>query len=583
MHKTNYLHAKWQKKRDLALHGLVASVGLWFLSGCSSAHYRRSADNEAYGIVRQVEKQLFGHTNSFTVDTSYSGRKPDTVLPAELINDRLQTNSRVLSVEETLGLAIQNSRQYQTEKERLYLTALTLTGQRFMFTPQFFASSAGKYSRTSQGEEYASANNQAGVSYLLRTGGSLSANLVNDLLRYYTGDPRRSVVSSLSVNLAQPLLRGFGRNNAAVESLRQAERNVVYAVRNYNYFQDQFAMQIVTDYFGLLAQKDVIRNRYTNYLSRVDATKRLAMRANDRERSQDVDQTRQAELSSKNNYVNALAAYRNSLDQYKIRLGLPLGVKIFLEDQSLRELEATGLIPVNLDNEAAYRQAVEKQMQILNAIDRFEDYQRKVRVAANGLKTGLNFSADASYDASSITDYTQFDPNKIRAGVGLQLDLPLNRQDERNTYRATLVSFESELRNLTLTLDNLRDSIERGMRTLEQRRQNYYIQKNALELANRRVESINMLLDAGRAEVRDLVDSQDAQISAQNAVTSAVVDYQVTRLQLMLDIGALETERPKFWLQDHLQAFLTGAAPAAPPGENDKPLIPPDEFFRNQP
>lgn len=582
MHKTNYLHATWQKTRDLALPCVVASVGLWLISGCSSAHYRRSADNETYGIVRQVEKQLFGHTNAFTVDTSYSGRKPDTILPAELVNDRLQTNSRVLSVEETLGLAIQNSRQYQTEKERLYLTALTLTGQRFMFTPQFFASSSPQYSRNSQGEEYASVNSRAGVSYLLRTGGTLSANLVNDLLRYYTGDPRRSVVSSLSVNLAQPLLRGFGRNNAAVENLRQAERNVVYAVRNYNYFQDQFAMQIVNDYFGLLAQKDVIRNRYTNYLSRVDATKRLAMRANDRERSQDVDQTRQAELSSKNNYVNALAAYRNSLDQYKIRLGLPLGEKIFLDDQSLRELETTGLIPVNLDNDAAYRQAVEKQMQILNAIDRFEDYQRKVRVAANGLKTGLNLSADASYDASSVEDYTQFDPKKIRAGVGLQLDLPLNRQDERNTYRATLVTFESELRNFTLTLDNLRDSIERGMRTLEQRRQNYYIQKNALELANRRVESINMLLDAGRAEVRDLVDSQDAQISAQNAVTTAVVDYQVTRLQLMLDIGALETEQPKFWLQDHLKGFLAGTTPTeAQPSEDGKALVPPDEFFRN--
>ena len=118
---------------------------------------------------------------------------------------------------------------------------------------------------------------------------------------------------------------------------------------------------------------------------------------------------------------------------------------------------------------------------------------------------------------------------------------------------------------------------------MEQRRQNYDIQKNALELANRRVDSTTLLLEAGRAEVRDLVDARDAQISAQNAVTAALVDYQLTRLQLMLDIGALNTEVPKFWLKDHLVAFLPGrAASGNPPqpksGEDE--VIPPEQYFR---
>ena len=97
----------------------------------------------------------------------------------------------------------------------------------------------------------------------------------------------------------------------------------------------------------------------------------------------------------------------------------------------------------------------------------------------------------------------------MRASVGLQVNLPIDRLRERNSYRATLVNFEAQLRSLTLTLDNLKESIERGLRTLEQRRQNYEIQKNALQLANRRVQSTTLLLEAGRAEVRDLVDAQD--------------------------------------------------------------------------
>ena len=37
------------------------------------------------------------------------------------------------------------------------------------------------------------------------------------------------------------------KNNPAVESLTQAQRNVVYAVRDHAFFQDQFALEIVNE------------------------------------------------------------------------------------------------------------------------------------------------------------------------------------------------------------------------------------------------------------------------------------------------------------------------------------------------
>ena len=562
---------------------LPVLAGALLLFGCTAGHYQRSADKEVYGIVQQYESKIFGHTNAFTINTPYSARKPEAIPPPELIEDRLQTNRRALTISNSLDLAVSRSRRYQAAKESLYLTALSLTGSRYAFGPQFFANSTATFTRDSNHDQSSDVNSQVGVSQLLKTGGQLSASLGNDILRYYTGDPRRSLVSILSVNLTQPLLRGFGRNNPAVEALTQAQRNVVYAVRNYSFFQDQFALEILVDHFNLLAQKDIMRNRYTNYLGRVQSTKRLEARAADRERLADVDQARQAELTAKDNYVNAVASYRNSLDQFKIKLGLPLGEKLALDDRELDEMEQNGLVPAPLNPEAAYRVATEKQLQILNAIDKFEDSKRKVRVAANQLQADLKIVADADLTSQPPTDYSHFDPNKVRADVGLQLNLPIDRLPERNSYRSTQVSFESDLRNFTLTLDNLKESIDQGLRTLEQSRQNYEIQKNALELANRRVDSTTLLLEAGRAEVRDLVDAQDAQIAAQNAVTSALVGYQQTRLQLMLDIGALDTEVPKFWLKDHLAAFMPGKAPASgstsPAESKDQAVLPPDQYF----
>jgi outer membrane protein TolC len=547
------------------------------LSGCSTTHYRNSADKEVYGIIQQAERQVFGHTNRFSIDTAYSGRKPTTVLPDELIASREVTNRRTLTILQALDLAATQSRRYQAEKDKLYLTTLTLTGSRHEFDPQFFASVKPAFERLPNGEQKAGLNPQAGVDQLLKSGGSLGMRLINDVFRYYTGDPRQTVLSTFSVNLAQPLLRGFGKNNSAVEQLTQDERNVVYAVRSYSYFQNQFSVEIVNDYFTLLAQKDIIRNRYTNYLGRVQSTQRLEARK-DRERSLDVDQARQSELTAKNNYINSVATYFTTLDQFKIKLGLPIGERIFLDDGALEELEKAGLVPADLNPNAAFRLAVEKQLLLLNAIDKLEDSTRKVAVAANKLKPDLNIVADAALPV----DYTKFDADRYSASVGIKLDLPIDRLLERNNYRATLVNFETAIRDFTLALDNLKDSIDRGLRTLDQRRQNYEIQQNALTLANRRVDSITLLLQAGRAEVRDLLDAQDAQINAENSLTAAMVDYQQTRLQLMLDIGTLNTEIPKFWLKDHLAGTPNLRAPAAPPiNTQDVPVSPPDVYFRN--
>jgi len=551
-----------------------------FLSGCTARHYRERADKEVHGILQDAHRQVFGTNSSFTAEILTS-TNPYAISPDQVIGERNTAGTRTLSIEEALDLAVRNSRRYSTEKERLYLTALTLSGERHAFRPNPLASVVGRLDRSSSGDKSVSVGSDISVNQMFKTGGDIGVSVANDLLRYYTGDPRKSVVSVISVDLFQPLLRGFGKYNPAVESLTQAERNVIYAIRDYNFFQQQYAISIVSDYFNLLGQKDIVRNRYTNYLSRVQSTERLQARfEGQRERAMDVDQARQADLSARNNYVNAVASYLNALDQFKIELGLPVSEKVHLEDDALVELEQHGLSPVQIAPDFAYRIATQRQMQILNAIDEFEDSKRKIKVSANRLLPDLNIFADASLESERPTDYTTFNADDVRAGIGVQLNLPIDRLRERNNYRATLISFESQLRNLALTLDSLKDSIERGLRTLEQRRQPYEIQQGALAVADRRVLAATQLIEAGRAEVRDLVEAQDAQVAAQNAVTAAIVSYQEAMLTLFLDIGILETESPRFWLKDHLAAF-EGTQPAAtqPPPFQQQEIVLPHEVF----
>jgi outer membrane protein TolC len=555
---------------------LVAAL---MLAGCTAKHYRKSADKEVYNIIQEKQKAALGHTNGFSIDTPYSGRKPDDIKAKEIIADRMQEAKITLALPEALRLALQNNRNYQLRKENLYLAALTLTRERWAYIPQFFAGSTVAGHRNSNGDTSVSVANRVGFDTLLKTGGRVGLDLGNDLLRFYSGGGARSAVSTIALTLSQPLLRGAGAKVAA-ENLTQAERNVIYEIRSFSYFQDTFAFDIVTTYFRLVQQQDTVKNQYINFQSRVSLRERSEALAFDRLAPFQADLARQEELAARNSYILAVERYRSSLDQFKITLGLPVGYEFRLDENSLKDLETMGLLPVPLSQDQAFKISLEKRPDLLNEIDIFEDSKRKIYVAKDRLKPDLLLFGDVSLRSQGTTDYAKFDLNDYQLNGGASLDLPLNRKFERNSYRSSIVTFERQLRSLALFLDDLKSDVRGDLRTLDQSRQSYEIQVSAKALADRRVESSELSLQAGRIQVRDVVDAQTSRVQAYNATTAALVDYHLTRMRLLLDLGLLRTDKDKFWLDAGELPKPEGTATPAPAAASDV-LITPEELFQN--
>jgi outer membrane protein TolC len=97
------------------------------------------------------------------------------------------------------------------------------------------------------------------------------------------------------------------------------------------------------DYFRLLQNKDIIRNRFLDYQSRTNQTVRLNRRLDaGLETSVGIGQAQQAELTTRNSYINVIANYQTTLDRFKINLGLPLGVDLNLDDSALESLSQEG-------------------------------------------------------------------------------------------------------------------------------------------------------------------------------------------------------------------------------------------------
>ncbi|HJT75627.1 MAG TPA: hypothetical protein VJ739_00335, partial [Gemmataceae bacterium] len=156
----------------------------------------------------------------------------------------------LLKLEQTVELGLINSREYQDAREDLYLTALTVTLERFAFAPQFFAVEqairqwAG--GRTPGGKQNNwTLNSNAGVAQLFSTGALLLVNFANQTVFNLGGVAGRpfTSVSTINLDLVQPLLRGGGRA-VTLEPLTQAERNLLYEIRNFARFREEFYVAI---------------------------------------------------------------------------------------------------------------------------------------------------------------------------------------------------------------------------------------------------------------------------------------------------------------------------------------------------
>lgn len=576
------LHRRFKPPVRFLASLAIAFLVFTLMSACSTKHYKNKADKDVHAILKQVENDIFGKSSDFSIDTPNSGKMTKEVTTRKVLDSRTKGGKVTLSLDRALDYAIKNSREYQSEKEKLYLTALTLTGEQHNYRPNFFGGTRANYSRLSDGERTGSASTEFGFNQALTTGGSLGISIANDLLKYFTGDPRRSASSVLRLNVSQPLLRGAGKSIAA-ERLTQANRNVVYAVRDFTHFQNTFSVEIVNEYFELLQLKNVIFNEYNNYESRKANSDYLSARE-DRESPESQGDAEQDQLQAKNRYISSITRYRNALGRFKITLGLPQTVDLRLDDKDIDLVRVAGAKSVHLESREAFRIALGHRLPLFNQIDRFEDQKRQVAIAANQLKADLNIIGTSSLDNNGgPTDYADFNFNKVRATVGLQLNLPLDRLRERNAYRATLINFESATRTLGRDFDELRNLLDRRIRELEQFRQSYEIQKNAVLLAKNRVEGNQLRLKAGTVIFRRLSESQDALIAAQNAETRALVDYLGARLNLLIDLGVLKSDDKSYWLKENPSKIKFRKAPASLPGnlplEVGGIVIPPSRLF----
>ncbi|MCR9198454.1 MAG: TolC family protein [Planctomycetaceae bacterium] len=171
-----------------------------------------------------------------------------------------------LNLRDSLELTYIHSRGYQTQLENVYLTGLALTGQRYLLNTRFslggpgFGGALYNFFGSNNGVETHQLRNGLGLQQALPSGGQFAVSVLNNL--FWT--PGNGVsATGLAWQISQPLLEGAGRK-VRMEVLVQAERDLLYAVRDMARFRQTIFANVADSYLAIQAQSQSIRNQENN-------------------------------------------------------------------------------------------------------------------------------------------------------------------------------------------------------------------------------------------------------------------------------------------------------------------------------
>jgi outer membrane protein TolC len=367
----------------------------------------------------------------------------------------------------------------------------------------------------------------------------------------------------------------------------QAERNLAYSLFTFERFKRELAVRVASGYYDVLNQIDQVNNERNNYQRIIESARnatRLA-KAGRLPRIQ-VDQAYQDVLNARVSWIAAQQNYADRLDSFKIDLGLPTDANVELDPSELERLSAAanaalgaefstrlkrqqeilesdapielppisreGGGPLELPYPEAIDIALDNRMDLRILQGQVYDAQRGVTVAANLLKADLTLVGRA--EAGERREIGSADqPNAElrlddgRYSAGFTFDLPWERTEEQNAYRNSYIILQRSVRNVQQLEDQIKFEVRNELRNLLEARENYMIQTQGVNLARQRTKSTEQFLNAGRAQVRDILEAQQALVSAQNALTAALVSYRISELELQRDIGVLKIDHKGVW------------------------------------
>jgi outer membrane protein TolC len=566
----------FNKFMSTKLSWLLTAVALILCACAAPEAYVRQADDAAYAIIAEKQQQG-GEEPPLVPFCLESADSVEHHLRQKLLTEQMLPGANASSAKvagvlsgqayklpliEALQVAAYNSREYQLNKEQVFRAALALDLQRDNYGNSFsgFLSSMWSTQKT-DGTRVSGLSSAAsgGWEYNFKSGVAFATSIGFDLVQLLTANrvSARGIIADTSISI--PLLRGAGQR-IVTEPLQQAERDMLYALWSFARYQRSFAVQIASEYLLVLERINKVSTAYDNY-QRLVSSRQRAQRLADAGRLPriQVEQALQDELRARSSWVSAQQVSENSLDSFKIMLGLPVDAALELDSQILTKYADLDLAAKDIAVDAAPQgllaTALAQRRDLRIARGKLIDARRQIAVAEDNLRAEVTLLGSGSAGNGRSLSTADSDDGHLDLDHGLYsalltIDLPLERTAERNALRTSLLDWQQQKRTVEGLEDTVKYQVRSAWRGWHESLALIKIQAQALEVAQRRVASTDLFLQAGRIQMRDLLEAQDALVLTHDALVAAQVQYRISAMELKRDLGTLKIDAAGAWLED---------------------------------
>ncbi len=510
----------------------IRVAGALALGGCASAqmaHSERQTDEIVTDLSAQVEAERT------------AARAKSDKLPPPKVEDPVVPD--VLDLAESLRVAGRLNRELLSQREGLHLAALSLLDARNAVGLRLAGSIATLLSGSDRAEEVRTNTANLSATDLLPTGATVRID--GDGLRSHgRGDALGSDADvQVTARITQPLLRGAGYT-ASHEVLTDAQRQALYDVRQFELSRQDLALRVQREYYGLVSQRQVIRNRELS-LESFAFLKRRSERLFELDRVSEVDKFRAARevLSAENALVDARQEYEARLDRFKILLGLETSKRLDVKE------EIPAPRTVEMDLITAVQVAMLNRLDLMTARDEVTDAERRERIRRQEMLPDLNLeavgtrsTAEPSRHLRSATPIERDDWS-----LGLTLDLPLNRVQERGALRAARIALARQRRDLSGLEDTVILEVRQSLRNLRSAVSSLQIQEQIVASEEKNAKVARMRFEEGEISNRDLTDALIALADARDRFVREQTNVETARTQLLRDLGVLVIDEDGTW------------------------------------
>jgi len=300
--------------------------------------------------------------------------------------------------------------------------------------------------------------------------------------------------------------------------------------------EEQIIERVATAYYNVFVQKEqliTIEQSIDNVSRTRDIIKSLFENGLAREIDLDRINVQLTNLnSSRQQLINAVSLTENALKFY---MGMPISQTIKLQENDVQVEQL--LIPdsTNAEDRTEFK-VLKKQEQLLELQKEAykSNFYPKLTLSAsyNYMGQGERFPIGANL--SKGVYWSDF------SSIGLNLSIPVFNGF---SIKAKVSQADIQLRTIQSELEETKLALDLEYNNAKSRIENSYIaienQQENVELAQKVVDNTENNYKLGLAGLTDLIESQNALVSAKNNYSNAVLEFKLAEIQLLKSKGEL--------------------------------------------